>query len=64
MNKHAAIRGDGHSRHEEWNEIRHRLWLIYCDLKEAESDPDQRAELVQACRELLGKALNDMSRMV
>jgi len=63
MNDHSAIRGNGYARPEESNEVRHQLWLIYCDLKDAESDPVRRVELVRLSRELLGKIVNDMNRM-
>ena len=44
------------------DDIRHQLWLIYSQLKDAESDPDQRLELLERSREDLGKVLNEMNR--
>jgi hypothetical protein len=44
------------------DDIRHQLWLIYSQLKDAESDPGQRLELLEHSREELGKVLNKMNR--
>lgn len=45
-------------------EIRHQLWLIYSQLKdaEAEGDPGRRLELLECSREELGQVLNEMNR--
>jgi len=43
-------------------DVCHRLWLIYAQLKDAESDPDRRLELLQRSREELGQAVNAMNR--
>ena len=44
------------------DDVRHQLWLIYTQLKDAESDPDKRLELLEHSREELGKVLNEMYR--
>ena len=44
------------------DDVRHQLWLIYSRLKDAESDPDQRLELLEHSREELGQVLNEMNR--
>lgn len=44
------------------NDFRHQLWLIYSQLKDAESDPHKRLELLEHSREELGKVLNDMNK--
>jgi hypothetical protein len=44
------------------NDVCHQLWLIYAQLKDAESDPDRRLELLQRSREELGQAVNAMNR--
>jgi hypothetical protein len=44
------------------DDVRHQLWLIYSQLKDAESDPDQRLELLERSREELGEVLNEMNR--
>jgi hypothetical protein len=44
-------------------DIRHQLWLIYTQLKDAEeSEPERRLELLQRSREELGEAINQMNR--
>jgi hypothetical protein len=43
-------------------DVCHQLWLIYAQLKEAESDPERRLELLQRSREELGQAVNGMSQ--
>lgn len=47
-------------------EFRHQLWLIYSQLKEAESegDPGRRLELLECSREELGQVLNKMNRAI
>lgn len=45
-----------------YDDILHQLWLIYSQLKDAESDPGQRLELLERSREELGEVLNEMNR--
>ena len=40
----------------------HELWLIYCQLKDAETDPDDREQLITSTRIRLGHALNLLRR--
>ena len=47
---------------EEAKDVRHQLWLIYSQLKDAESDPTERLELLERSREELGRVLNQMNR--
>jgi len=44
------------------NDFHHQLWLIYTQLKDAESDATQRLELLEYAREGLGKLINELSR--
>jgi hypothetical protein len=44
------------------DDIRHQLWLIYSQLKDAESDSDKRFELLQQSREELGEIINQLNR--
>jgi hypothetical protein len=44
------------------NDFLHELWLIYTQLKDAESKSDQRLELLECSREQLGKVLNRLYR--
>jgi hypothetical protein len=44
------------------DDIRHQLWLIYEQLKDAESDSDKRFELLQQSREELGQIINQLNR--
>ena len=44
------------------NDLRHQLWLIYSQLKDAESDPERRLELLERSREALGQVINAMNR--
>lgn len=46
----------------ETTDVCHQLWLIYAQLKDAESDRDRRLELLQRSREELGQAINAMNR--
>jgi hypothetical protein len=46
----------------EATDARHELWLIYVQLKDAESDSVRRLELLQQSREDLGRVLNAMAR--
>lgn len=43
-------------------DFRHDLWLIYEQLKDAESDSDRRLELLEKSREELGKVINQINR--
>lgn len=43
-------------------DLTHELWLIYCDLKDAETDPDARV-LVSSARERLGHLVNVLNRL-
>ncbi len=44
-------------------DIRHQLWLIYEQLKDAESsDPERQLELLQRSRDQLGQAINQLNR--
>ena len=47
---------------EQAKDVRQQLWLIYSQLKDAESDPNQRLELLVCSREDLGRMLNEMNR--
>ncbi len=44
------------------DDVRHQLWLIYEQLKDAESDPERRLELLEQSREELGKIINQMHK--
>ena len=48
------------SKRNQTNELVHKLWLIYSQLKDAECDPIQRLPLLEDSRTELGKVLNDM----
>jgi hypothetical protein len=48
------------SKGNQTNELVHKLWLIYSQLKDAECDPVQRLQLLENSRTELGKVLNDM----
>lgn len=43
-------------------EVQHRLWLIYGQLKEAETDAEQRLALLEQSRDELGQILNCINR--
>jgi hypothetical protein len=47
---------------KEIQDVRQKLWLIYSQLKDAESDPNQRLELLERSRVELGRVLNEMNR--
>jgi hypothetical protein len=54
---------DSHQRNvDEGNSIRHQLWLIYSQLKDAECDSERRLDLLERSREELGRVLNAMNR--
>lgn len=40
----------------------HELWLIYCLLKDAETDPDARLQLISSARTQLGRVVNVLNR--
>ena len=40
----------------------HELWLIYCQLKHAETEPETREELISSARYRLGRVLNALNR--
>ena len=40
----------------------HELWLIYCLLKDAETDPESRLQLVSSARAHLGQVVNALNR--
>jgi hypothetical protein len=40
----------------------HELWLIYCLLKDAETDPDAREQLITSARGRLGRVVNTLNR--
>jgi hypothetical protein len=42
----------------------HELWLVYCQLKDAQSDPVACAELIRSARERLGRAVNTLNRLL
>lgn len=44
------------------NDFHHQLWLVYTQLKDAESDATQRLELLEYARERLGELINELSR--
>jgi len=46
------------------DEIQHKLWLIYEQLKDAEADSDKRLELLAQAREDLGRIINQVNRIV
>ncbi len=46
------------------NEIQHQLWLIYCQLKDAEGDSDRRLFLLEKSRVELGQALRAIDTSV
>lgn len=48
--------------HEEDDDPRHQLWLIYSQLKDAENDAERRLDLLQQSREQLGRVVNSMNR--
>lgn len=43
-------------------DFRHQLWLIYEQLKDAESDPERQLELLTRSREELGQVINQLHR--
>lgn len=43
-------------------DIRHQLWLIYEQLKDAEGDAGRRLELLEQSREELGNIINQMHK--
>jgi len=45
------------------DDVHHRLWLIYCQLKTAEIDSEQRLMLLEKSRYELGRILNAVNRM-
>jgi hypothetical protein len=47
---------------DEAGDACHQLWLIYVQLKDAESDAERRLELLERSREELGRVLNSMTR--
>ena len=47
---------------EQAKDVRHQLWLIYSQLKDAESNAAQRLELLERSREDLGRVLNEINR--
>ena len=48
---------------EQSNDIRHQLWLIYSRLRDAEQDPIKRLEMLERCRDEIGKLLNGINRL-
>jgi hypothetical protein len=40
----------------------HQLWLIYCQLKHAETEPEAREQLISSARYQLGRVLNVLNR--
>lgn len=44
------------------DKLRHQLWLIYSQLKDAEADPERRLELLERSREELGELINKLNR--
>lgn len=44
------------------DDIRHQLWLIYEQLKDAEDDPGRQQELLSRSREELGEVINQLHR--
>ncbi|HEY9777692.1 MAG TPA: hypothetical protein V6C81_28275 [Planktothrix sp.] len=44
------------------SELHHRLWLVYCQLKDAEADPARRLYLLEKSRAELGEALNAVKK--
>jgi hypothetical protein len=39
----------------------HELWLIYCQLKHAETEPEAREQLISSARYRLGRVLNALN---
>ena len=48
---------------DELNDVSHQLWLTYSQLKDAESTPDQRLELLEHSREELERQINRLNKM-
>jgi hypothetical protein len=44
------------------DDFAHELWLIYSQLKDAESDAERRLDLLERSREQLGQVINRMNR--
>lgn len=44
------------------DDIRHQLWLIYEQLKDAEADSERRLDLLERSREELGQVINQMHK--
>ena len=47
---------------EGTSDVRHQLWLIYSQLKDAESDQAKEFELLKRSREDLGRLLNELNK--
>ena len=48
---------------EQSNDLRHQLWLINLQLKDAEQDSIKRIDMVERCRHEMGKVLNEMNQL-
>lgn len=46
----------------EQSNVRHELWLIYSQLRDAENDPIKRLAMLERSRDELGKVLNELNR--
>ena len=55
--------GDMCGSPEQSNDLRHQVWLVYSGLKDAEQDPIKRLEILERCRNELGKVLDEMNRL-
>jgi hypothetical protein len=47
----------------KWEDQIHELWLIYCQLKDAETDLPSREELITSARGRLGYVVNALHRV-
>jgi len=46
-----------------WEDQIQELWLIYCQLKDAETDLPAREQLISSARERLGHVVNALHRV-
>lgn len=43
-------------------DLHHHLWLIYCQLKDAEAEADRSTSLLEKCRLELAQIINVLAR--
>jgi hypothetical protein len=48
----------GAKNNDKCKDPTHELWLIYCQLKNAETEPEVREQLISSARYRLGQVLN------